>query len=93
MVGPWRRLRWNVAGAKSLGRYELGKQKRPPRRREFSAVIDGKLHTASWVLSNGWVTVSGSLGARTTELGKLDPDALARLVLTEMVKERSKALS
>lgn len=85
-------MRRNVAGAKSLGRYELGKQKRPPRRREFSAVIDGKLHTASWVVSNGWVTVSGPLGAKTTELGKLDPDALARLILTEMVKEKKQGL-
>jgi hypothetical protein len=66
----------------------LGKQQQPPRRREFSAVIDGKLHTASWVLSDGWVTVSGPLGAKTTELGKLGPDALARLMLTEMVKEK-----
>jgi hypothetical protein len=66
----------------------MGNQKQPPRRQEFSAVIDGKLHTASWVLSNGRVTVSGPLGARTAELGKLDPDALARLMLTEMVKEK-----
>lgn len=85
-------MRWNVASAKSLGSYELGKQKRPPRRREFSAVIDGKLHTASWVLSNGWVTVSGPLGAKTTELGKFDADALARLMLIEMVKEKKQRL-
>jgi hypothetical protein len=85
-------MRWNVASAKSLGRCELGKQQQPPRRREFSAVIDGKLHTASWILSNGWVTVSGPLGAKTTELGKLDPDALARLMLTEMVKEKKQGL-
>lgn len=49
--------------------------------------VEGKTYRGDWKLEKGLLTVSSfGLGSETTQLGRLEEEALARLLLSELVQ-------
>lgn len=63
--------------------------KHPPRSFDVSIEIDGQPHTGRWFSESGCVTVRYGWAERTTQRGNMAPEALARMLLKEIVKEGS----
>ena len=58
----------------------------PEPRREMAFTRGGKTYIGRWILADGMVTVwVGVYGPHSTQLGGMPPEALARLLLNELV--------
>jgi hypothetical protein len=51
--------------------------------------INGTKHTATYILQNGMVTVKYAQKQKTTQIGGSDPEVLVRLLLSEIIKEKT----
>jgi hypothetical protein len=54
---------------------------------EIEIIIDGEPHRASYTVERGIVTVATALGRKSAPVGRTQPDRMARLLLSEMVRE------
>ena len=62
--------------------------KRPPECHDVEVEIDGKRHRGSYSVDRGVIRVSYSDGgSKATQLGGIDPDRLAKRLLSELVRE------
>jgi hypothetical protein len=62
----------------------------PPRGLEQHTVwieFEGRRITGTYVVWDGWVTVTSEAGIKQADLGRLPPDLLARLLLRELIAE------
>jgi hypothetical protein len=62
----------------------------PPRGREQHAIsieVDGRRISGTYVVWNGWITVTSEFGIKQADLGRLPADLLARLLLRELVAD------
>jgi hypothetical protein len=48
---------------------------------------EGKIYKATYRIENGMITVTTSYGSKTTQLGSCPPEALAIIMLGEMISE------
>lgn len=48
---------------------------------------EGKTYTASYNVSKGVITVSTGLDSKSTQVGGLPPEHLAKLLLRELIRE------
>lgn len=48
---------------------------------------DGKTYHGSYTLDRGIICVSNMLGSKTTQLGGLPPETLAKMLLSELVHQ------
>lgn len=49
--------------------------------------VSGKTYTASYAVTKKIITVSTGLGSKSTQLGSLPPEHLARILLRELIQE------
>ncbi len=49
--------------------------------------VNGKTHMAFYVVAKKIITVSTGLGSKSTQLGSLPPEHLARILLRELIQE------
>jgi hypothetical protein len=64
----------------------MRKQKHPP----FIPVSiewEGKKYAGSYYVEKGMITVSGSWGQKSTQVGNSPPELLARIMLRELAQE------
>jgi hypothetical protein len=62
----------------------------PPRGREQHAVlieVDGRRIAGTYVVWDGWITVTSAFGIKQADLGRLPADLLARLLVRELVAD------
>jgi len=63
---------------------------KPPRGLEQHAVwieFEGRRVTGTYVVWDGWITVTSEAGIKQAELGRLPADVLARLLLRELMAD------
>jgi hypothetical protein len=68
----------------------------PPRGREQNAVwieVDGRRVSGTYVVWDGWISVTSEHGIKRAEVGRLPADVLARLLLRELVADSKKGTS
>jgi hypothetical protein len=56
--------------------------------REISVTIDDKIYHGTYYVQQSMVYVQSAFGSKATEVGRSRPDLLARLLLSELVRER-----
>ena len=59
-------------------------------KREISIEIEGKVYVADYELISKVLTVNSSLGSKSTQLGGMAPESLARILLRELVQEKTR---
>lgn len=75
----------------SISHKSLGVMKRHPRepyRSTVTLIVEGRTYQADYSISRGvhpMITVSCEFGTRSTQLGGMPEEALARLILSQMV--------
>ncbi len=58
----------------------------PPLRHKFTVEVDGKTHKGTYWVAGKILTVSTGLGGKSKQVGTMEPEALAKQLLLEMVK-------
>ena len=65
---------------------------RPAPVKSVTIIIDGVKHEGSYFLQDLTVHIRSPLGAKATQVGSLPPEAVAKLLLSELVREAKKRL-
>jgi len=60
--------------------------------RPVTIIIDGVTHKGSYFVQGSMVHVRSPLGAKATQVGRLPPEAIAKLLLAELVRATKIAL-
>ncbi len=53
---------------------------------EVSVEIEGKIHAGRYIVERKVVTVTSGFGQKSTQLGGSNPEDIARLLLSELVR-------
>jgi hypothetical protein len=60
--------------------------------RPVTIIIDGVTHQGSYFVQESTVHVRSPLGTKATQVGRLSPEAVAKLLLSELVRATKIAL-
>jgi hypothetical protein len=63
---------------------------RPVPVKRVTTIIDGVTHEGSYFLQDLTVHIRSPLGAKAAQVGGLPPEAVAKLLLSELVREAKK---
>lgn len=68
----------------------MAKRRREPPSSPVETEVEGKRHTGTYVVERGMIRVSSDFGFEETQLGNMPPEALAKMLLGELVAKKSK---
>ena len=58
----------------------------PPSRHLLAVEVDGKTHKGTYWVAGKILTVANGLGGKNKQVGTMEPEALAKQLLLELVK-------
>ena len=58
----------------------------PPKRHPVTCEVDGKTHQGTYWVAGKILTVATGLGGVSRQVGKMEPEVLAKQLLTELVR-------
>jgi hypothetical protein len=81
-IGP---VAWKFCSGESRWKHQMAKSKPGPVK-IISVIIDGVTHSGTYYVQGSTVHVRSSKGAKATQVGGSPPEAIAKMLLSELVR-------